>query len=142
MTAGEVVDEAPRHGWPGVLYVMLMYAFAGAVLLVVGSWIAWEDAPAREGVLQAVAGVLVAGMAAGIAWSVQRFRPWGWWLSMLWLVGWLFTDMRGDLIAYLSPARGGSTLPTSLLGGSVLLKLLWIGYFWVRRRDFDVQLAP
>lgn len=128
---------APRHGWPGVLYYAMLYtaAVGGLVYAAVEPWTADST---RDALTGAAGGVLFAAMSAGAGWSVHRFKPWGWYIAMLLLTGWLLEDARTRLADVLSAAPGEVGWSVVPFAGKLLLHLLWIVYFWRRRGDFDI----
>lgn len=129
-----VVGEAPEvertHEWPGGLFIILSYVAAvGLAASAVGS--AGWTLVSGESSLSAWA--VVGGAWAVLQWrlatAVQRFSRWGWYGAMAELSAaaaakvWTFLS-TGEIVG---PAIG------------LVIDAAWIGYFWERREQFDVD---
>lgn len=128
-----VVGDAPaverKHEWPGSLFVMLSYVAAvGLAGSAVGSagWAAFTGQPGPAG------WAVVAGAGAVLQWrlarAVESFSRWGWFGAMAEL---------GAAAA----AKVWALFTGGVAGAAVglVIDALWIGYFWDRRRQFDVD---
>lgn len=143
LTAGDAMgspDAAPAHGWPGSLFIFLanLSAFgmgigAGIAVLVGVSMLLggeWEFA--------ALAAVAAVGLGIGsfvqrtLANHLSHFSRWGWWGAMAELAAVTLTKVAALF-----------TDPSSVVGTGIGIGIdvMWLRYFWERRRDFDIDIG-
>lgn len=142
LTAGDAMgraDAAPGHGWPGSLFIFL--ANLSALGMGLGAGIAALVAVSTlfGGELEIAGLAALAAVGLGIGSFVQRtlanhlshFSRWGWWGAMAGLTAVTLTKVAALF-----------TDPSSIVGTGlgIAIDVLWLRYFWERRRDFDVDL--
>lgn len=138
LTAGDaaVVRDAdePKHEWPGKLFIWLSKLTALAMgIAAVGAILAMVlDIGPLPGEMWMVA-TLVAGAVFQytLGRNVERFTRWGWYGAVAELS-----------FATLAKVAAVIADPGSFIGGGfgITVDLLWLQYFWVQRRDFDIDL--
>ena len=143
LTAGDAAmgraDVAPVHGWPASLFIFLanLSAFglgAGAAIaaVVLVSMLFGGDLEAAG-----LAGLAAGGLGMGsyvqrtLANHLSHFSRWGWWGAMAELAAVTLTKVAA---LFTDPAAAVGT------GMGIVVDVLWMRYFWGRRRDFDVDL--
>ena len=129
VVVGEAAEVERKHEWPGALFIILAYVTSvglGASAVGSAGWAAYTG----DGDLARWA--LLAGAGSVLQWrlarAVERSSRWGWFGAM----------------AELGVAAAAKVwaLSTGDVAGPVfglVIDALWIGYFWDRRRQFDVD---
>lgn len=144
LTAGDQAaltrQAAPEHGWPASIFIFLsnLTAFglaAGAlgtaiallVALFSGEW------PFAGFMVLATAGLaLGAVVQRGLAQHVKNFSRWGWYGAMAELA--FVTLSKVNVLITEPEAAAGAVV-------GIVVDLLWMGYFWNHRADFDVDIG-
>jgi hypothetical protein len=144
LTAADVAGvqgaERPEHEWPGSLFVFLgnLVAFgmglgaAGSGLLAIAFLLMGDWGPAGLAALAVVGLAVGSALQRTLANHVDHFTRWGWYGVMAELA-----------LVILAKVQTIATEPTYFMGPliGIILDLLWMGYFWERRADFDVDLS-
>jgi hypothetical protein len=131
VVVGETAEVERTHEWPGTMFVILSYVAAvGLAASAVGS-VGWGLFTGDAGLGGWAVG---AGVWSVLQWklarAVQNFSRWGWYGAMAELGAaaaakvWTFAS-TGEVVG---PAIG------------LVIDALWIGYFWERREQFDVDM--
>lgn len=130
LVVGEAAEVPRTHEWPGALFIILSYVFSvGLAASAVGSvgWAVYTGNPGL-GVWGVGAGVWSA-LQWRLAKAVEKSSRWGWYGAM------------GEL-SLAAAAKVWTFLSTGEVAGpaiGLLIDALWIGYFWERREQFDVD---
>ena len=130
---------APEHGWPGEWFVFLTnfmavllgIGAAGAMLGLVVTLLSGDMRLAGLAALVAVGMALGCAVQGSLARHVKHFSRLGWWGAMAELA--LAALTKVNMILTQPGDWGGAAI-------GIVIDLLWMGYFWERHGDFDVDL--
>jgi hypothetical protein len=130
MMVGEAPEVQRTHEWPGAVFIILSYvtsvALGGSAVGSAG-WAAWTGNAGLAG------WALLAGAGSVLQWrlakAVEKSSRWGWYGAIAELGAAAATKVwaafaTGDVVG---PAIG------------LVIDALWIGYFWERRGQFEVD---
>lgn len=133
-------EAAPKHGWPGSLFVLVsnLLAIVGGLAAVWAGLVALMILASGEADVGGRAALVALSLALGcvlqraLATHVGRFSRWGWYGAMAEL-GFLALTKANAIVAEPDAAAG------AIVG--IVIDLLWMGYFWKHRADFDVDIG-
>lgn len=130
VVVGETPEVQKEHEWPGALFIILSYVTAvglGASALGSAGWAAWTGSAGFG------RWALVAGAGSLLQWrlakAVEKSSRWGWYGAM------------AELGAAAAAKVWAAVSTGDIVGPAIGLAIdaLWIGYFWNRRGQFDVD---
>lgn len=130
VVVGDRAEVKREHEWPGSLFFILSYVAAvglGAGALGCVAWGVFTGEPGMAGL------GLMLGVGGAVQWrlakEVEHFSRWGWYGAMV--------ELAAASLAKLWGMAHGN-----VVGGAMGLgiDLLWMGYFWEFRGQFDIDL--
>lgn len=130
VVVGEAAEVERTHEWPGSMFIILSYVAAvGLAASAVGSvgWGLFSGEPDLS--LWAVGAGAWSVLQWRLATAVQRFSRWGWYGAM--------AELGAAAAAKVWTIASTGEVVGPAIG--LVIDALWIGYFWERREQFDVD---